>query len=491
MLERGDNVLLLAHSQFRALFIGLARRLRQENGLKVHLYTATQQELDFYQRTEPDAFDSITVMRSLYTDIEIPVADASAQYKRAAAHELRLGISFNSIVLTDRHLGRGYALGGFRHPRSVFSEVADYPRVVRAVVDHIDFWEAEIDKHKPALLINCGKTPAVIARQRGLPYRAVIGARYKNLQYWAHNEFGDLPGLAVTYGRASGDTVEPLEHPYTMHMEMRRYFARSHGTLPTLKRIGLAIARQAYWHLRGYKKARGYILRERVGYLWRQSTSARHIADAHRTTLADLDGQRFVYFPLHMEPEIALQGFSPECFSQLSCIASLARDLPAGTVLAIKETLAALGRRPRDFYEQIAEFKNVVFLRPDQLGLQAAMTADATATITGSGGFEAAVSGRPVISFGRHNLYNILPHVYPIAREEDLYPALCHILGPIFDHATAARDGKRFLQAITETAFDLEDFKILSPDNISETAITSAHSSLLAGLQPEEISRAS
>ena len=485
-------MLLLAHSQFRALFVGLARRLREDNGVAVHLYVATVQEQAFYQRTASASFDSIVVMRSLYENIEEPVADAVGLFRRAEACEQRLGVSFNSIVLTDRHLGRGFALGGFRHPRSVFSEIADYPRVVRAVIDHIDFWEGEVDRHKASLLINCGKTAAVIARQRGLPYRAVIGARYKNLQYWAHNEYGDFPGLVDVYNGTDGGTTEvALETPYATHMEMRRHLSRNHGLLATLQRIVLTTAQQAYWNLRRYEKARGYFLRERIGYLWRQSRSARNILATHKTTLTDLKGQRFVYFPLHMEPEIALQGFSPECFSQLSCIASLARDLPAGTVLAVKETIAALGRRPRDFYEQLAEFKNIVLLRPDQLGLNVAMTADATATITGSGGFEAAVSGRPVISFGRHNLYNILPHVYPITHEEDLYPALCHILGPEFDHAAAVRDGKRFLQAITETAFDLEDFKILNPDTISDAAISGAYASLLASLKPQAFSHAS
>ena len=61
---------------------------------------------------------------------------------------------------------------------------------------------------------------------------------------------------------------------------------------------------------------------------------------------------------------------SPEYFYQLSCIAALSRDLPAGAILVVKETLAATGRRPRDFYAQIKEFKNVVMLDIRELGLE-------------------------------------------------------------------------------------------------------------------------
>ncbi|MGE4221361.1 MAG: hypothetical protein AB7G39_18095, partial [Alphaproteobacteria bacterium] len=372
----------------------------------------------------------------------------------------------------------------------IFSETADYPRMVRAVLDQIGFWEGEIDRHRPKLLINCGKSAAVIARARGIPYRALIGARHKNLQYWAHSEFGDLPQLAEVYGRTGDDAPPPLDTPYTMHVEMRRFLQQNYGMPRTLKSMALTVARYVYWHARGYEKARGLLLGEELGYLWRRSSDAHELARSHRTTLQDLDGRRFVYFPLHMEPEIALQGFSPECFTQLACIASLARDLPAGVVLAVKETFAAFGRRPRDFYGQIAEFKNVVLLRPDQLGLELAKRADATATITGTGGFEAAVSGRPVISFGRHNLYNILPHVFPAFREEDLAGALRQALNPAFDRATAARNGQRFLQAVIQTAFDLEGFKMLNPDVISESALAAAHTALLASLQTEALRRA-
>jgi len=66
----------------------------------------------------------------------------------------------------------------------------------------------------------------------------------------------------------------------------------------------------------------------------------------------------YVFYALQVEPESNLQGYSPEYFYQLSAIISLARDLPPGVVLAVKEHLPAAGRRPSQFHRQIQLLKN-------------------------------------------------------------------------------------------------------------------------------------
>ena len=53
-------------------------------------------------------------------------------------------------------------------------------------------------------------------------------------------------------------------------------------------------------------------------------------------SLEDLEGKRFIFFPLSTEPE-SLQTLSPEYFYQLAFITSIARDLPVGVYLVVKE----------------------------------------------------------------------------------------------------------------------------------------------------------
>jgi hypothetical protein len=221
---------------------------------------------------------------------------------------------------------------------------------------------------------------------------------------------------------------------------------------------------------------------ENIKYLWRRHRDLLRMTKSRTVPLTALEGQPFVYYPLHTEPETALQTVSPEYFNQLSAIATLSRDLPAGAMLAVKETFAALGRRPTDFYDQIGEFKNVIMLDMTEFGLKCAQKANATATITGTGGFEAAVSGRPVISFGQHNLYNFLPHVFVVKDDKRLKDDLHRIFEGEIDTERANLDGRRFLQAIIDTSFDLDNYEVMRPEAIEGQAAHSAYKVLVGSV---------
>jgi len=483
MLKHGATVFMLAHSQYRGLLVGIAKRLRSELDARIHLYCATAQEVVHYQNIEPvdGLFASISAANDLYRICAEPVSDAEAVAEKARANEAWLGTTINTIVLSDRHLGRGYALGGFRHPRSRISEGTSYPQMLNGINAAISFWRDEFRRHKPDVMINGNKTVALVAHAENVPLRGLAGARYRNYHYWAVDEYYSNPAVEAAFARADADGTADLSAPYDGHMQMRRHFASSDTLLGTLKAMTLTMARLAYWRLRGYEKGRGYYGLEQAAFLMRRYTERKVLEKSDAVSLADLKGKPFVYYPLHTEPETALQTLSPEYFYQLSAIAALSRDLPAGAVLAVKETLAALGRRPANFHDQIREFKNVVMLDPVEYGLSVAREASAVATITGTGGFEAAVMGKPVITFGRHNVYNFLPHVMVVEDETSLAGYLAHALGSTFDAAQARLDGARFLQAVIDTSFDLGDFSVTAPEHANPEMIEAASREFIPG----------
>ena len=72
----------------------------------------------------------------------------------------------------------------------------------------------------------------------------------------------------------------------------------------------------------------------------------------------------------------------------------------------VKEHVKALGRRPKEFYKQITDLRNVVIADPSHLGLEYINKSKAVACITGTAAWEAVVSGIPVISFTCKNQFN-------------------------------------------------------------------------------------
>lgn len=482
MLPLRSRIFLAAHSQYRGIYLGVAHRLRRDLDAEIHLYTPTKEVSEYYNSRFGPLFASISVANSLYETALHPVADASEVFDRAARYEAELGMTINELSVSDRHLGRGFALGGFRHPRSHMSEYVDQAQMVHAYNAEIAFWQRELEANRPAVILNAGKVLCVLARQRGIPVRLLAGSRYRNYYYWAVNEFHENPMLEPAFHSLASEPAATLEAPYDAHLRFRAHFRKSASTWRTMRQIGYHVLEQGYWRLRRYDKARGYLLRENVAYLWRRRREIRRFSSRGMLDLAALNEVAFAFFPLATEPETALQTLSPEYFYQLPAIASVARDLPAGAILAVKEHYAAVGRRPRDFYGQIAEFKNVRMLNMAELGIEAVRAAKAVVTITGTGGFEGAVLGKPVITFGRHNTYNFLPHVMVVREETQLKGFLRRAFSKDFDAERAARDGGRFLQAVIATSFDLGDFAPTEPEKAKDAAVDAAYAGLAVSL---------
>ena len=474
------RVFITAHSQYRFLLIRIAERLKARHGVVIHLYASTPQEVDFYRANSPDGlFESVVNAGVLYSAIRERPADEAAVLEKAKAHEAWLGLTYNELAVSDRHLGRGYALGGFHHPRSRHSEGTSYLQMLHGYNQTLDFWKRELAEKRPTLIIGAGKPLAAVARAEGIPVRMLAGARYKNHHYWAHNECFETPAVQKAYARLADAPEAELSEPYHSHMVFRKVFIRQTSLLGSAKRIAELALRHFYWRLRGYEKAKGYYLGDNIAYILRKRRDTKRLIGRRALQLGDLEGRRFVYYPLHTEPEVALQTASPEYFYQLSLIAALSRDLPAGIVLAVKDTYEAVGRRPDNFYDQIAAFKNVVLLDMMELGLEVVRRATAVVTITGTAGFEAAVMGKPVITFGRHNVYNFLPHVIPVTDESELKGYLAAALDGSIGGERARRDGQRFLKAVIETSFDLGGFNFVEPESFDVEAVDGAYRTLM------------
>lgn len=479
---------LYARSETRLFHVALARALKARFGSAIVLYSGNAQETAFYRRHGDGAFDEIVEAKVLHAaSMETP-AEERLEIERARTHEARLGQTINFLSVSNRHLGRGYALGGFHHPRSRISEETSYAQLLHAYNACLDFWNREIPTRRLSLLLNGPREAAVMARQHGVPYRVFAGSRFGNYHNWAWNEFYENPEFARAYRNREGAGAT-LEKPYHSHLVNRSRYMRDASMLRLCGRGAREIAKFAWWRLRGYEKGRGYYLGDNLKMMARIRSDARRLSRIATTRLADLKGVPFVYYPLHQEPEMALQGLSPEYFYQLPLIAAVARDLPAGVRLAVKETFGAIGRRPRDFYGQIAEFKNVMLLETMELGLECARRAEAVVTICGTAGLEAAVLGRPVIAFGVHNNYNNLPQVRVVQAERDLAGHLRWALDPRFDREAARADGQRFLNAVVARSFDMRGYDFIDVARFEEGAVNDAADALVRGLAEDDAAR--
>lgn len=111
-------------------------------------------------------------------------------------------------------------------------------------------------------------------------------------------------------------------------------------------------------------------------------------------------GVRYVYFPLHVQPEFSVELYAPDYSDQISVIRQVARCLPADVELWVKDHPAASGAREASFYRQISQIPNVRLLESANDSLALVRGSMAVATITGTAGLEGLLMGKPVLTFG-------------------------------------------------------------------------------------------
>ncbi len=138
----------------------------------------------------------------------------------------------------------------------------------------------------------------------------------------------------------------------------------------------------------------------------------------------------FIYYPLHVEPERQLLMVTPFYTNQLEIITNIAKSLPVGFKLYVKEhgMMTVGGWRPIQYYEQIMDLPNVEIIHPDVSSKTLLESCSLVVTINGTTGLEAIFYKKPVIVFSNTS-YSTISTVCKINKIEELPQKIKSLLG--------------------------------------------------------------
>lgn len=122
----------------------------------------------------------------------------------------------------------------------------------------------------------------------------------------------------------------------------------------------------------------------------------------------ELSRMRYVFFPFHTEPEVSLLVYGRPYVNQLELIRMLAMSLPVDMQLVVKEHPWMVGKRSLAYYDKLLEIPRVCLADPKMEARALIRRASLVSVITGSVALEAAMLGKPVLTFGDCP-YNLLP----------------------------------------------------------------------------------
>lgn len=345
----------------------------------------------------------------VFTEDLLPkYGDAPPDLAWLQQRERELGVSIQRMISAERHLLAGRTWEQIMR----MAEVA--LREIAAAYDRIrpDFVFTED--------ISCFHSYAhyVLARERGIPFWCITSAR--------------LPGRLALYseGMQHFETINAKYADYQKRglTEQQRSAAEAYVTefrerprrpsgmstraaAPGIGRADLEILKLS--------ATRYFGDRDDPTALKPWNVVTQRVRRMARIRGADLlgvfeqpkQGERYVLYPIHFQPEASTLVQGPMYVDQLGLLEDMARSLPIGYRLYVKEHLSNRGRRPLGFYKAIKRIPSVRLLGPDADTWTLIKQASAIAVITGTMGWEGLLYDKPVITFG-DVFYNVVPSIY-------------------------------------------------------------------------------
>jgi len=130
---------------------------------------------------------------------------------------------------------------------------------------------------------------------------------------------------------------------------------------------------------------------------------------------------KFIYYPLAVQPESSTSVRAPFHLNQLSIIQNIAKSIPIDYILCVKEHPGQKPKfwRPINFYESILSLPNVKLIHPAVKSFDLITKCDLVTLINASTGLEALFFKKPVIVFS-DVFYSLVSMVKKISDFNDL-----------------------------------------------------------------------
>ena len=167
---------------------------------------------------------------------------------------------------------------------------------------------------------------------------------------------------------------------------------------------------------------------------------------------------RYVFFPLHYEPELSLMVYCPEYSNQTELCRRVALLLPKGVRLLVKEHPNMVPSRKKQFYENLNGLPNleIIYGSVPSEKIFTNKQCVAVLTISSTTGLEAAMNGKPVVVLTPE--FEKLPTVYYTATLSNAIKRLQILCSENikFDAEKVNKGNLAYLCALLEHSFDTD-----------------------------------
>lgn len=345
--------------------------------------------------------------------------------RRLKAAELATGVSAGQLVL-----GGEFGIGrGFVHSARVLSPS---PLAVRVLEDNQEpfrvirrlFAAADdfVAASKPDLVLASEwATPAhstvwLAAASRDIPCICIRRSKIRSDYCFWTADWLMLNAAARDAALAKQKSGAPVSEEAKAFLEVFREKPRMVKYIQT-KWTGGVKRGWLSWHIRFARNVASEIIKgtepkydpalhasalsRLVGYNRRLLRSRTHRKFFQTFDDTQLENMKYIYFPMHKEPELALRFQATAWHDQRNTIQVLSSCLPAGYRLLVREHRLNYGTRPTEYYRRLLRLPNVALIDAFDSQFKYIRYADLIVTENGTTGWEGIILGRRVMTLAR------------------------------------------------------------------------------------------
>ena len=297
--------------------------------------------------------------------------------------------------------------------RELVYDWSDYNHLFSLAFDHACNW---LSAHNPDVVVYSNVphqgmaivnfyTALAMGKQTKIFIQSPFGGRSWLVNHW--NDLGaftsSLPGESFDI-----DIAPPSEPPFYMgnvRGDGDRILRTYAHKLRARTIVGLGLT-----GLTSRTRRRNF--QRNMGRWQKAVEDERYLRNSSRFFLDEPENKPYIYFPLHLQPEMTTDVLGGEFADQVLALETLRAMVPDYIAIYVKENPKQTGRlRSEAFFERIAKLPNMKFLSRKVSSFELSKKALAISTITGTVGWEALRMGKPVIVFG-DTFWNRLPGAF-------------------------------------------------------------------------------
>ncbi len=361
--------------------------------------------------------------------------DTPLDKKKLQEYEEKLGTKvLRAIITADREVGVGFVSCGTVERTELMRRTKHNDEARWSyVVGLLDYLFDEYENHRPdATFAYCvagsvAFAMGVVAEYLGIPFCQPVMARVKHYHIMDDNNYWTLEPVRRLYNKAIKDTSivkDKLPEAQEFIEEFRNKPVSPQDTVTWIKELrkqntlkGIlrtTVTDFARWGAitLGLKGTKG-VLRQRSGLdIMKLNLSVfwnlRKAMNGNMKEFSNEVGDReYLYFPLHVDPEASTMVLADMFTDQMAVIESIAKSMPVGTQLIVKEHIPCVGKRPKGFYNRINSMPDVKIVSPFMDNFKLIKNSKLVCTITGTAGWESMLLGKPPLVIGNVHYLSI------------------------------------------------------------------------------------